>query len=102
MAPQTDLLTPSELIENLRLPAGSSARTCALARNAYTKSSVSKDFYADVDPLHLPCNKLPPSAWERRGFELPVFTCSARDFQVAAGMRPGDGGVHVFDRAADT
>jgi hypothetical protein len=102
VATQTDLLTPSELIENLRLPEGATARTCGLARNAFTKASVSKDFYADTPPEHLPCNRPLPAAWHARGFELPVFTVSARDFQVSSGIRSGDGGAHVFPEATET
>ena len=63
VATQTDLLVASELIQNMRLAAGSSELTCARARNAFTKSSVSRDFYADVPPEQLPCNRSLPSAY---------------------------------------
>eukprot|EP00966_Prymnesium_polylepis_P146253 3378345-Prymnesium_polylepis.1 len=76
----------------MRLPDGSSATTCALARNAFTKASLSRDFYAEVQPAWLPCNKPPPTGWEGGAFELPVFTLSARDYQILSGMRPHDGG----------
>ena len=97
VATQTDLLTPSELIQNLRLPPDSSARTCALARNAFTKTSVSRDFYADLPPNQLPCNRPLPATWgEEASFEFPVFTISARDYQIVSGMRTSDGAPRVF------
>jgi len=102
VATQTDLLTPSELIENMRLPADSSSLACALARNAFTKSSVTRDFYADTSSELLPCKREPPKHWEARRFELPVFTISARDYQILSGMRPDDGKPHVFTSMEQT
>ena len=63
VATKTDLLTPSEVSDNLSLPANTSAAGCAAARNAFTKASVSGDFYSDMPAQHLPANRQAPGGW---------------------------------------
>ena len=72
IATKTDLLTPSEVSDNLSLASDTSAVGCAAARNAFTKASVSRDFYSDMPTEHLPSNRQAPSSWSQLGFEFPV------------------------------
>ena len=102
VASQADLLTPSEIEANLGLPAGSSARACAEARNAYTKSELTARWCRDLPPSRLPMHRLPAASWENARMQLPVFTVSSTEYQKLVGMRDADGGATVFDAAAQT
>ena len=102
VANQADLLTPSEIEANLGMPAGSSARACAEARNAYTKSELTARWCRDLPPRRLPVHRPPAASWEDARMELPVFTVSSTEYQKLVGMRDADGGATVFDAAVQT
>lgn len=102
VASQADLLTPSEIEANLGMPAGSSARACAEARNAYTKSELTARWCRDLPPRRLPVHRPPAASWEDARMELPVFTVSSTEYQKLVGMRDADGGATVFDAAVQT
>jgi len=91
---EKDNLTPSEVQENLKLPAGTAASACAAARNAFTRASVAFDFYDNQPVEYYPANRPLPPATEgvegELGFELPVFTVSARDALKLEGVVTGD------------
>jgi energy-coupling factor transporter ATP-binding protein EcfA2 len=94
VASKSDNLTPSEVQENLQLPPSTDLAACVAARNAYTRASITHDFY-DGQPTNLfPANRPPMPAtapWdETLRFELPVFTISARDSLKLEGVVTGD------------
>jgi hypothetical protein len=94
IASKSGNLTPSEVQENLQLPPSTGLAACVAARNAYTRASITRDFY-DGQPTHLyPANRPPmlaTAAWdETLRFELPVFTISARDSLKLEGVVTGD------------
>lgn len=54
---QTDLITTSEAIDNLKLPEDSTKLTCALKRNDFTRERAHMAFYEGIDPEILPVNR---------------------------------------------
>ena len=54
---QTDLITTSEAIDNLKLPEDSTKLTCALKRNDFTRERAHVGFYEGIDPEILPINR---------------------------------------------
>lgn len=94
VASKSDHLTPSEVQENLQLPPGTGLAACVAARNAFTRASITQDFYDGQPTCLFPANLPPPPAetpWEETlRFELPVFTVSARDSLKLEGVVTGD------------
>ena len=97
VATQSDIFTPSEIVDNLGLPAETGLLDCALARNEFTKAYLTKSLYRALEPALLPANRPPPAAWHQLGFELPIFTVSASDYQLSAhGANAADGPPRVY------
>jgi GTPase SAR1 family protein len=104
VASKSDNLVVTEVQENLQLPPSTGLAACVAARNAYTRASITRDFY-DGQPTNLyPANRPPAPAtapWdETLRFELPVFTLSARDSLKLEGVVTGD--VPVLATPAET
>jgi hypothetical protein len=96
--------------DSLGLPFDASPAACAAARNAYTASRISDDFYAGLDELHRlaaphraaagPADSGGAAAIAggqslRERFQLPVFCVSAVEYQKLAGLRPADDPAQV-------
>ena len=109
VASQSDVFNRSELIDNLGLAEDASALDAALARNAFTKLELTKDFTKGV---HLAARAttsgvggLGGSAhWHRMPFKLPVFTVSAVEHSKLnkVGCSAAEDGAEVFTRPEET
>jgi len=107
VATQTDQIVRSEMLENLSLPEDTDVLGCALARNAFTRNKLTRDFFHGIALEDLPVNQhnvsllaSSSSSSQDAGklrFEYPVFTVSSIDFQKGLGTRPEDGGPIVFN-----
>ena len=102
VASQADLISPSEVAGNLGLPEDASARTCAQARNKYTKAQLSASWCRDLRPSDLPLHRPLAPCWEAARMDLPVFTVSSLDYQKLTGVRDADGGALLFNCAVET
>jgi len=79
---QSDILTRSEVIKNLSLPASATVCEAALARNTFCRKRLTEDFWHGVPASNLPVNNdTDPSC-----FDIPVFTCSAVEYQSHIGL----------------
>jgi len=95
VATQTDEFHRSELVKNLRLAPTATSLEAALARNAFTRSRLSESFWQGIESDELPVNN------PETHFDIPVFTCSAVEYQKHLGER-GEEDPSVFVAAEDT
>ena len=79
---QSDVLTRSEIVKNLSLPTTTTITQAAQARNEFTRKRITADFWRGVDQADLPINTASKAADEK--FDIPVFTCSAIEYQQMA------------------
>jgi len=79
---QSDVLTPSEVQENLGLGPNADKWECAQARNNWIRSKLHSDFFQGVPIAQHPTNT-------GVGFEYPVFTVSSAEYQQRIRKRPG-------------
>ena len=103
IATQTDSLLRSEICENLRLGTGHSTLDAALARNAFTTDRIRKDFVEGIVEMHAEGGEAPDARADiARKYTLPVFTCSAVEYQKLQRLRLDDGTAQVFQDVEDT
>jgi hypothetical protein len=96
VATQADNLTPSEVQQNLQLDASTPRLQCAEARNEYIQGRLHTDFYESIDVADHPVNT-------GSGFEFPVFTAAAIEYQKMTGVLPdGGGGPTTFASVGET
>ena len=98
-------LARSQLIENLSLDDDTSALECALARNAFTKRELTKDFTKNLPLASLAARPAGGTRWCEMPFKLPVFTVSAveyRKLRAAEGGAASDDGARVFRTPSQT
>jgi hypothetical protein len=98
IATQSDVFNRSELIENLRLADDTPALECALARNAFTKKELTRDFYKSLPAASLAARP-PCAAWHQMPFAMPVFTVSAVSYEE---LDHGGGDGDVFTTRQQT
>jgi hypothetical protein len=101
IATQSDVLDRSEAVRSLRLPAGTTLRECADARNQYAVQRLKQDFGAGLREMAAQAGSADADALVSR-FDLPVFTVSAMDYQKIQGLRPADGAPRVWATAEQT
>jgi hypothetical protein len=83
---------PMQIIRSLGLPEDTSARDCALARNAFTKERILSDFYEGLQEMSIMAGETPVERSELEArFKLPVFCISALDYQKIRRIRKSDG-----------
>ncbi|KAJ1455279.1 hypothetical protein M885DRAFT_520603 [Pelagophyceae sp. CCMP2097] len=98
LATQADALQRSEVVRALGLPRDSSAAACASARNEYTRTSVTNDFYAGLEEMDRAAGDEPRSRLELEAkFKMPVYCLSSVDYQKLTGARDDEAGVEQDD-----
>ena len=84
----------SEIIKNLHLPACSTLRTAALARNQFTRTRLTADFWHGIEKVDHPVNRAATPETDT-DFDIPVFTCSAVEHQRHQGLRQAEGSAQA-------
>jgi len=102
IATQSDVLVPTELADNLRLPHSTPVAQLAAARNAFTRTRIQDDFIEGLAEMAQAAGERADRAELRRRYCLPVFTVSAIDYQKLTGVRASDGEAKVWSSLEPT